>query len=236
MFSEKGKGEKWERVYQGEFSSYYPSHSEAVAAIIHKLRYYSGNDRSQVRSLLDLSGLRCENWDQGRWRSTWIDGEIDRIFARGGRVFERNRSTPVPPFAQVPSWVIQEATSAAGRVYCALALYANKNTWEATPAAGTIAQFLNLSRSRVFEAFRVLEDIGAIERLKRFGTSNRYRLPMERSEQTWLENGTTSLAGRRARVISETGPHLSGNPSRELDHKHSISTNTVNGHRERGTA
>ena len=189
MFAEKGGEEKWARVYQGEICPFYPSHSEAVPAIIFKLRFYSGADRSQVRRLLEASGLSREKWNDKRGNSTWIECEIARVFARGGKVYTPNRRAPSAKFAQVPTWVIQEASPAALRIYCGLAVYANGTTREATPAAGTIAHDLNISRSRVFEALKALERIGAIERMNRFGTSNRYRLPMKPANTPVREMG-----------------------------------------------
>jgi putative DNA primase/helicase len=70
------EGEKWRDVYGGDFEAYYASASEAVAAVLRKLTYYSGNDPVQIERLIRNSGLASEKFDEPRGGSTWLQKEI----------------------------------------------------------------------------------------------------------------------------------------------------------------
>ena len=63
MFGEQEKGEQWRRIYRGDYADYYPSASEAVAAILWKVAFYSGNDPIQMERVIRGSGLVSGKFD-----------------------------------------------------------------------------------------------------------------------------------------------------------------------------
>jgi hypothetical protein len=81
LFSENKNGNKWRHVYNSDYEEYYPSPSEAIAALLWKLAFYSGNDPVQMERLLRGSGLPSEKFDSPRGGSTWLQDEIGKAVA-----------------------------------------------------------------------------------------------------------------------------------------------------------
>jgi hypothetical protein len=77
LFTEDAKGPQWEAVYAGGLGDY-PSASEAVAAILRKLAFYTGNNPDQIERLIRASDLASEKFDQRRGHTTWIGREIEQ--------------------------------------------------------------------------------------------------------------------------------------------------------------
>jgi len=94
LFSESTNGGKWREVYNGEFREYYPSPSEAVAAILYKLAFYSGNDPVQMERLLRGSGLPSEKFDSPRGGSSWLRREMEKAIEATPQSYAHERHTP----------------------------------------------------------------------------------------------------------------------------------------------
>ena len=100
MFGEQDKGEQWLRIYRGDYADYYPSPSEAVAAILWKVAFYSGNDPIQMERVIRGSGLVSGKFDKSRGGSTWLQDEITKAIAATPETYQggKNVSSPASPY------------------------------------------------------------------------------------------------------------------------------------------
>ena len=74
-------GDKFKRLWKGDISGY-DSESEATAALLLMLAYWSRRDPVQVDRLFRSSGLMRDKWDVKRGETTWGQQEIQRIIAK----------------------------------------------------------------------------------------------------------------------------------------------------------
>jgi hypothetical protein len=102
MFGEHEKGEQWRRIYRGDYADYYPSASEAVAAILWKVAFYSGNDPIQMERVVRGSGLVSVKFDEPRGGSTWLQDEITKAIAATSEAYKgsKNVSSPASPYTE----------------------------------------------------------------------------------------------------------------------------------------
>ncbi len=95
LFSEKAKGHQWESVYRGAYEPYYPSPSEAVAALLWKLAFYTQKDPAQMERLIRGSALAGPKFDERRSATTWVAQEIGKAIDKTTEVYrpkgERHR-------------------------------------------------------------------------------------------------------------------------------------------------
>jgi hypothetical protein len=96
LFSEREKGQQWRDCYEGRYHDYYPSPSEAVAALLWKFAFYSRKDHTQMRRLIRGSALASAKFDDSRSGSTWIEDEIDKAIGKVKEVFEPRSSGGSP--------------------------------------------------------------------------------------------------------------------------------------------
>ncbi len=75
LFSEQ-KGAQWESVYNGTLEPHYPSASEAVAALLLKLAFYTRKNLAQMDRLIRGSALANSKFDERRGGTTWLGREI----------------------------------------------------------------------------------------------------------------------------------------------------------------
>jgi hypothetical protein len=78
LFSEKENGDKWRRLYEGDFEYYYPSVSEAVAALLLKLAFYAQKDEDLMEEIIRSSGLYSTKFEERRGSTTWIKSEVSK--------------------------------------------------------------------------------------------------------------------------------------------------------------
>jgi hypothetical protein len=78
LFGEREKGSQWRDCYEGRYEAYYPSPSEAVAALLLKLAFYSDRDTTQMERLIRGSGLASAKFDTRRGGTTWIASEVEK--------------------------------------------------------------------------------------------------------------------------------------------------------------
>ncbi len=78
MFASK-HGQKLRGLYEGNLTGY-PSASEAEAALISHLGYWSDYDRAQTDALFRQSGLMRPKWDEKRGPSTYGQVTIGKVF------------------------------------------------------------------------------------------------------------------------------------------------------------
>jgi primase-polymerase (primpol)-like protein len=66
-------GEKFSRLWQGDWSGDYPSRSEADAALCAMLAHWTAGDIGRIEALFRQSGLYREKWDRNDYRQRTID-------------------------------------------------------------------------------------------------------------------------------------------------------------------
>src|SRR5215208_5259120 len=76
LFAEREKGDQWRDCYEGLYERYYPSPSEAVAALLLKLAFYSGKDTTLMERIIRDSSLASAKFDERRGGETWIAAEV----------------------------------------------------------------------------------------------------------------------------------------------------------------
>jgi hypothetical protein len=80
-------GGKFRALWQGDTSGY-KSHSEAVAALLVKLAFWTREDAPRMDRLFRRSDLMCEKWEEKRGESTWGDCEIDSAIDFNSEVYD----------------------------------------------------------------------------------------------------------------------------------------------------
>jgi hypothetical protein len=78
LFGEREKGSQWRDCYEGHYEAYYPSPSEAVAALLLKLAFYADRDTTLMERLIRGSGLASAKFDERRGGTTWIADEVEK--------------------------------------------------------------------------------------------------------------------------------------------------------------
>jgi hypothetical protein len=77
LFSEK-KGTQWEATYNGAHAPHYPSASEAVAALLLKMAFYTQKTPAQMDRLIRGSELASSKFDERRGGSAWLARRIQQ--------------------------------------------------------------------------------------------------------------------------------------------------------------
>jgi hypothetical protein len=73
------EGQKWREIYElGNWVQHYDSQSDADAAMLHKLAFWTNRDSSQMERIARGSQLARDKWDERRGGSTWLADEITR--------------------------------------------------------------------------------------------------------------------------------------------------------------
>jgi hypothetical protein len=80
-------GGKFARLWEGDTSGY-KSHSEAVAALLLKLAFWTREDAPRMDRLFRRAGLMCAKWEEKRGDSTWGECEIDHAIDFNTQVHE----------------------------------------------------------------------------------------------------------------------------------------------------
>ncbi|HMP33276.1 MAG TPA: AAA family ATPase [Kiritimatiellia bacterium] len=84
-------GDEFARLWAGDWKGRYPSQSEADAALLGKLRFWTGGDKARSFDLFNQSGLTRPKWGRDDYReSTW------RAIDRGPVYDPASRSKPDP--------------------------------------------------------------------------------------------------------------------------------------------
>ncbi len=94
IFAEKERGEEFRDTYHGEYAKHRPdwTNSEAVASILRKAAFYSGNDPLQMERLIRNSALACAKFDEARGGSTWLADEIRKAIDDTPRPYQHTGS------------------------------------------------------------------------------------------------------------------------------------------------
>jgi hypothetical protein len=79
-------GDKFARLWAGDIGDY-TSASEATAALLGMLYFWTGGDAAQMDRLFRQSGLLREKWDRPQNGKTWGREEIEKVIARGGETY-----------------------------------------------------------------------------------------------------------------------------------------------------
>jgi putative DNA primase/helicase len=75
-------GEKFTKLWEGDWAGDYPSQSEAGAGLLHILAYWCGPKEEQIDRLFRQSELCRDKWDEPRGDTTWGALEIKKALAR----------------------------------------------------------------------------------------------------------------------------------------------------------
>jgi primase-polymerase (primpol)-like protein len=94
-------GAKFRALWEGDTSGY-ESPSEAVAALLHALAFWTGNDHERMDRLFRRSALFTAKWDDKRGDSTWGAQEIERVKARTTDIYTPARRTHL----RAPRWFV----------------------------------------------------------------------------------------------------------------------------------
>ncbi len=80
MFGEAKRGDELRDIYHGDYAKHRPdwTNSEAVASILRKAAFYSGNDPVQMERAIRGSALASPKFDEARGGSTWLADEIQK--------------------------------------------------------------------------------------------------------------------------------------------------------------
>jgi primase-polymerase (primpol)-like protein len=89
LASESNDGGKFRELFSGGYFGH-TSHSEAVAALLLKLAFWSGRDASQMERIFRRSGLMYKKFDSRRGQTTWGAQEIQKAI-------EKTRETYTAP-------------------------------------------------------------------------------------------------------------------------------------------
>lgn len=84
--SEANDGGKFRELFSGGYSGH-TSHSEAAAALLLKLAFWSGKNASQMERIFRRSGLMYEKFDSRRGGTTWGAQEIEKAIEKAGEVY-----------------------------------------------------------------------------------------------------------------------------------------------------
>lgn len=84
--SEANDSGKFRELFSGGYSGH-TSHSEAVAALLLKLAFWSGRDTSQMERVFRHSGLMYEKFESRRGNSTWGAQEIQRAVEKTREIY-----------------------------------------------------------------------------------------------------------------------------------------------------
>ncbi|HXG72469.1 MAG TPA: hypothetical protein VNJ04_17840 [Gemmatimonadaceae bacterium] len=114
-----GNGHEFQRLWQGDWSPDYPSQSEADAALVSILWFWTG-DRARVDGLFRRSGLMRPKWDEPRGAQTYGQRTLDLAchgavysaartagpadMPRQGRLSTKSQSTAIAELASAQSW------------------------------------------------------------------------------------------------------------------------------------
>lgn len=69
-------GEKFQKLWSGDWSADYPSQSEADLALMGRLKFWTGNSPDQLDRLYRRSGLQRKKWDERHGERTYGEGVI----------------------------------------------------------------------------------------------------------------------------------------------------------------
>jgi hypothetical protein len=156
LFAEKKEGAKWLRVWHGHWSADYSSQSEADFAIICKLRFYAQGDLALVEDLIRSSDLERDKWDEMRGSQTYLQQEIARADAQGGKTYSpeldstmagRRAKREAEGFIVVPFWWLTHTKrmgELALRTLLVVKSYADMDGTNARMSQATIAAHLGL--------------------------------------------------------------------------------------------
>jgi putative DNA primase/helicase len=78
-------GEKFRRLWQGQWQGEYPSHSEADLALCNLLAFWTGGDRERIDRLFRASGLYRDKWDRADYREATIARALEGLHGRTNR-------------------------------------------------------------------------------------------------------------------------------------------------------
>lgn len=90
IFGEEERGEEFRDTYHGVYAKHRPgwTNSEAVACILRKAAFYSGNDLIQMERLIRGSALSHSKFDEARGGSTWLRDEIHSAIAATSTTYQ----------------------------------------------------------------------------------------------------------------------------------------------------
>lgn len=107
---------KFSRLWDGDTKGY-PSPSEAVAALLCKLAFWTRKNAGRMDTLFRRSGLMGPKWDEKRAESTWGACEIESAIEYTSEVYEPRHDAPMSkqsakqPKVPNPSKVPEDAQS-----------------------------------------------------------------------------------------------------------------------------
>jgi putative DNA primase/helicase len=78
-------GEKFRRLWQGQWQGEYPSHSEADLALCNLLAFWTGGDRERIDRLFRASGLYRDKWERADYREATIARALESLRERTNR-------------------------------------------------------------------------------------------------------------------------------------------------------
>jgi hypothetical protein len=166
MASEAQNGAKFAALMAGEWEDDYNSRSEADAALLVMLGWWSGGDREQMERLWLSSGLYRDKLKRDDYRRTSIDAACMRLAANGGS--QVKQAAPVeqkPVYWRVGPGIWRKSWSEDARL---LALYILTNGHRTSEGLfylpkGYICADLGWTPKRLDGPFRELLDAGFIE-------------------------------------------------------------------------
>lgn len=94
IFGEKGRGEEFRDTYHSDYKKHRSdwTNSEAVASVLRKAAFYSGNDPLQMERLIRGSRLACAKFDEARGGSTWLQNEIADAIAATPKTYQSRKN------------------------------------------------------------------------------------------------------------------------------------------------
>jgi putative DNA primase/helicase len=87
-------GEKFGKLWRGNWQGDYPSQSEATAALLNSLMFFCGPDPARVDRLFRQSGLMRPKWDRKQSGSTWGALEIQKAINRTSEFYTPGQRSP----------------------------------------------------------------------------------------------------------------------------------------------
>ncbi len=76
LFDKDKNAEKWKIVFHGGWQAYYTSQSEADMAIMHKLAFYTQNNKAQMDNIFRMSGLMRDKFNRDDYRNGLIESSL----------------------------------------------------------------------------------------------------------------------------------------------------------------
>jgi hypothetical protein len=85
---ESRHGHEFAALWDGDTTGHGGDESRADLALVGRLRFWTGGDRQRTDSLFRQSRLMRKKWDERRGDRTYGERTLDRVFAKGGDVYD----------------------------------------------------------------------------------------------------------------------------------------------------